>query len=208
MLRFSSMAGEPWPGPGASWWQGFEAATEPYLHAADPKELLRMLKLLSMQQQHRPVSSTWVQRFLEVSRGCLLPSVGATPLGTTAAVKVPGSEARPVAAVLNTPGGAAAAKPATRNAPAEMEKNHQAAGADRSAEGSSEGRVYTPSRQPLSARNLVNLGRGVAGLGVLPDKAWTEAWELGLELTGAGMSWQVNKSLQQTRAEFDRLARR
>jgi hypothetical protein len=89
-----------------------------------------------------------------------------------------------------------------------MEKNHQAAGADRSAEGSSEGRVYTPSRQPLSARNLVNLGRGVAGLGVLPDKAWTEAWELGLELTGAGMSWQVNKSLQQTRAEFDRLARR
>jgi hypothetical protein len=88
-----------------------------------------------------------------------------------------------------------------------MDRNG-AVGADTIAAGSSEGRINASRRQPLSARNLVNLGRGIAGLGVFPDRGWMEAWELGLELTGAGMSWQVNKSLQQTRAEFDRMARR
>lgn len=145
MLRFSSMAGEPWPGPGAAWWQGFEAATEPYLQAADPQELVQLLKVLSKQQQHRGVGQSWVAAFLQAS-----------------------------GAVLAGGGGG------------QQQQNQQ--------------------QQVFSASNLVALGKGLAALGVLPDRAWLQAWELAVDLAGAGMSGTADISLQNTRAQFARLA--
>jgi hypothetical protein len=85
MARFSKLAGEPWPGPGAAWWQGFEAATEPYLHSAEPKELVRLLKLLSTQQQHMPLGQRWLTTFLEASKACLLHMAGSSPSAAAAA---------------------------------------------------------------------------------------------------------------------------
>lgn len=81
MMRFSRMAGETWRGPGAAWWQGFEAATEPYLQAAAPKELLRLGKMLSTQQQQQPVGAAWVAAFLQATRKrCLHPAAGSQRL--------------------------------------------------------------------------------------------------------------------------------
>jgi hypothetical protein len=156
------MAGEVWRGPGAAWWQGFEAATEPYLQTAGPRELLRLGKMLSTQQQHQPVGAGWVAAFLQATRDrCLHPAAAAA--GT-----VQGSGSA----------GSVAQRP-------QQQQQQQ---------------------QRLSARNLANLGKAAAGLGVVPDRGWLQAWELSLELRGSEMTWGVAKSLQSTQRAFRRLA--
>lgn len=184
-MRFSSMAGEPWPGPGAAWWQGFEAATEPYLQAAEAKELLRLGKMLSTQQQHIPVGVGWVQAFLQASKACCLHT-----RAITGAVGAPGW--------VRGQYGRRSLKTSPRAA--------AAAAAAGSVQGHS-GAVQS-GPQALSARNLANLGKAVAALGVLPDKEWLEAWEVAVELSGAGMTPALVKSLQRTRAAFAQLTKR
>jgi hypothetical protein len=186
MMRFSSMAGEPWPGPGVAWWQGFEAATEPYLQAAEAKELLRLGKMLSTQQQHGPVGRGWVQAFLQASKACCLD--------TRAITGVVGPEGW-----VRGQYGKRGLKISPRTAAA------AAAGG-----GGVQGRSGSVQSGPqaLSARNLANLGKAVAAMGVLPDKEWLEAWEGAVELSGAGMTPALVQSLQRTRAAFAQLAKR
>lgn len=189
-MRFSSTAGEPWAGPGAAWWQGFEAATEPYLQAAEPRELLRLGKMLSTQRQHRPVGQGWVEAFLGATKASCL---GAGALG----VRMGQADAGAGSSHPGTGSG----KPNSANAAAAA----AAAGANGAgAKGSAAGSVSCS--KPLSARNLANLGKAVAALGVCRDSEWLDKWELALELTGAGMTTEVGHSLQQTRAAFARLA--
>jgi hypothetical protein len=186
MMRFSSMAGEPWPGPGAAWWQSFEAATEPYLQSADAKELLRLGKMLSTQQQHGLVGRGWVQAFLQASKACCLD--------TRAVTGVAGAQGW-----VRGQHGRRGSKTSPRTAPA-------AAAAAGGVQGRS-GAVQS-GPQALSARNLANLGKAVAAMGLLPDQQWLAAWEGAVELSGAGMTPALVQSLQRTRAAFDQLAER
>lgn len=198
MMRFSSMAGEAWRGPGAAWWQGFEAATEPYLQAASPKELLRLGKMLSTQRQQQPVGAAWVAAFLQATRNrCLHPAAGS--LGQA------GRQADAGRAGAPTPDPAAAA---AADAAGTTAACVGAAATGGTAQETRAARPVAQRSQPqrLSARNLANLGKAVVGLGVVPDRRWLQAWELSVELQGCGVSWQVAKSLQQTRAAFEQLA--
>lgn len=95
-MRFSKLAGEPWPGPGAAWWRGFEAATEPYLPTATPKELRRLLKILSIQQQHLPLGRRWLTAFLQASMAYLLQMAGPETAAATAADRA--SQQQPLSA--------------------------------------------------------------------------------------------------------------
>jgi hypothetical protein len=75
MLRFSRLAGEPWQGPGAAWWQRFEAATQPHLSAAGPHQLLALGHVLTHQRQHSVVGGTWAHAFVAAAgRACLSSS--------------------------------------------------------------------------------------------------------------------------------------
>lgn len=190
-MRFSSMAGERWAGPGAAWWQGFVAATEPYLQAAEPKELLRLAKMLSTQQQHRPVSSSWTDAFLAASeKVCLQRSSQVVPAG-----------------------GASGGGPSLTTATAVAGRS----AAGRMQDQGTIGRVQQPescgkhnssSSRPLSAQNLANLGKAVAEMGVLPGRSWLDAWDLAVELASCSMSPGVAAALKRTRGMFKELSAR
>jgi len=205
MLRFSNMAGSTWHGPGPAWWRGFEAATEPYLQAAEPKELLRLAKMLSLQKQHRPVSRSWIDALLTATQTCLAPAAWSADGRGTAAAAADGacSSAVPGARAAVGRDSASTTAQLSPSAPAVL----QASAGPHSSRGTT-GQAHKVKRQgkrPLSARNLANLGKAIADLGVWPGTAWLEAWELALELAGSGMSREVCASINRTRAAFAQL---
>lgn len=208
MMRFSKMAGSTWRGPGAAWWRGFEAATEPYLQAAEPKELLRLAKMLSLQRQHRPVSRSWVDALLTATQACLAPaawSAGERDPAVTAAADGAGSSVKAVAhaAVLCD----SAAQTAQHTLSSAASAGLQASAGPHSSRGST-GQTHKgkwQGKRPLSARNLANLGKAIVDLGVWPGTAWLDAWELALELAGSGMSREVGANINRTRAAFAQL---